>query len=137
MFRFHLLQEFDEGKRSCRRRLAGHNRRRRKTHPEVPGSANSLIDERASSYLLISLLRILSNLQGNFHAPLTVTDFVFQLCLDISCGRHNTQKKNKKKKLGISSVLLDYFANWKSEGSIFDDINGILPWRCLLMLLEP
>ncbi|CAK9165587.1 unnamed protein product, partial [Ilex paraguariensis] len=32
--RFHVLQEFDEGKRSCRRRLAGHNRRRRKTHPE-------------------------------------------------------------------------------------------------------
>ncbi|KAL3618414.1 SBP domain [Castilleja foliolosa] len=32
--RFHPLLEFDEGKRSCRRRLAGHNRRRRKTQPE-------------------------------------------------------------------------------------------------------
>ncbi|KAL3626648.1 hypothetical protein CASFOL_030197 [Castilleja foliolosa] len=32
--RFHVLKEFDEGKRSCRRRLAGHNKRRRKTHPE-------------------------------------------------------------------------------------------------------
>ncbi|EFJ14320.1 hypothetical protein SELMODRAFT_28598, partial [Selaginella moellendorffii] len=28
--RFHLLPEFDEGKRSCRRRLQGHNERRRK-----------------------------------------------------------------------------------------------------------
>ncbi|KAE9615464.1 hypothetical protein Lal_00020921 [Lupinus albus] len=28
--RFHLLAEFDDGKRSCRRRLAGHNERRRK-----------------------------------------------------------------------------------------------------------
>ncbi|KAI4357997.1 hypothetical protein L6164_001906 [Bauhinia variegata] len=28
--RFHLLSEFDDGKRSCRRRLAGHNERRRK-----------------------------------------------------------------------------------------------------------
>ncbi|XP_028803549.1 squamosa promoter-binding-like protein 6 [Neltuma alba] len=28
--RFHLLAEFDEGRRSCRRRLAGHNQRRRK-----------------------------------------------------------------------------------------------------------
>ncbi|KAL2326929.1 hypothetical protein Fmac_020356 [Flemingia macrophylla] len=28
--RFHLLSEFDQGKRSCRRRLAGHNERRRK-----------------------------------------------------------------------------------------------------------
>ncbi|KAL8091909.1 hypothetical protein AgCh_034250 [Apium graveolens] len=29
--RFHLLTEFDNGKRSCRKRLADHNRRRRKT----------------------------------------------------------------------------------------------------------
>ncbi|KAM0010328.1 putative transcription factor SBP family [Helianthus debilis subsp. tardiflorus] len=29
--RFHLLLEFDNGKRSCRRRLADHNRRRRKS----------------------------------------------------------------------------------------------------------
>ncbi|XP_013642268.2 squamosa promoter-binding-like protein 14 [Brassica napus] len=37
--RFHLLSEFDEGKRSCRRRLAGHNRRRRKTtQPEEVAS---------------------------------------------------------------------------------------------------
>ena len=33
--RFHVLSEFDEGKRSCRRRLAGHNERRRKPHPET------------------------------------------------------------------------------------------------------
>ncbi|CAM6082190.1 unnamed protein product [Calypogeia fissa] len=32
--RFHVLTEFDEGKRSCRRRLAGHNERRRKPQPE-------------------------------------------------------------------------------------------------------
>lgn len=32
-FRFHLLGEFDDGKRSCRKRLAGHNQRRRK--PQV------------------------------------------------------------------------------------------------------
>lgn len=34
--RFHLLSEFDNGKRSCRKRLADHNRRRRKTqHPNT------------------------------------------------------------------------------------------------------
>uniref|UniRef100_A0A0E0LWR0 SBP-type domain-containing protein n=1 Tax=Oryza punctata TaxID=4537 RepID=A0A0E0LWR0_ORYPU len=32
--RFHLLPEFDQGKRSCRRRLAGHNERRRR--PQTP-----------------------------------------------------------------------------------------------------
>ncbi|XP_056860766.1 squamosa promoter-binding-like protein 3 isoform X2 [Raphanus sativus] len=32
--RFHELREFDEAKRSCRRRLAGHNERRRKSTNE-------------------------------------------------------------------------------------------------------
>ncbi|KAL8153129.1 hypothetical protein V2J09_010889 [Rumex salicifolius] len=32
--RFHSLGEFDDAKRSCRKRLDGHNRRRRKTQPE-------------------------------------------------------------------------------------------------------
>ncbi|KAL5852891.1 hypothetical protein ACOSQ3_008009 [Xanthoceras sorbifolium] len=63
--RFHVLQEFDEGKRSCRRRLAGHNKRRRKTHPDNVVNGGSLNDERGSSYLLISLLRILSNMHTN------------------------------------------------------------------------
>ncbi|MCO5557436.1 hypothetical protein L7F22_011000 [Adiantum nelumboides] len=31
--RFHVLDEFDDGKRSCRKRLADHNRRRRKPQP--------------------------------------------------------------------------------------------------------
>ncbi|XP_014509709.1 squamosa promoter-binding-like protein 13A [Vigna radiata var. radiata] len=34
--RFHSLEEFDEGKRSCRKRLDGHNRRRRKPQAEPP-----------------------------------------------------------------------------------------------------
>ncbi|GMH08719.1 hypothetical protein Nepgr_010559 [Nepenthes gracilis] len=63
--RFHVLQEFDEGKRSCRRRLAGHNRRRRKTHPETAINMGSMNDESSSSYLLISLLRILTNLHSS------------------------------------------------------------------------
>ncbi|WOL16413.1 hypothetical protein Cni_G25200 [Canna indica] len=61
--RFHLLEEFDEGKRSCRRRLAGHNRRRRKTNPDINVNGDSSIDKQTCGYLLIILLRILSNLQ--------------------------------------------------------------------------
>ncbi|KAM6587445.1 hypothetical protein CsatA_010050 [Cannabis sativa] len=33
--RFHILSEFDNGKRSCRKRLADHNRRRRKTQQPI------------------------------------------------------------------------------------------------------
>ena len=35
--RFHELSEFDDTKRSCRRRLAGHNERRRKSSAEANG----------------------------------------------------------------------------------------------------
>ncbi|KAH7441721.1 hypothetical protein KP509_03G050900 [Ceratopteris richardii] len=33
--RFHSLKEFDDDRRSCRKRLAGHNRRRRKSQPDA------------------------------------------------------------------------------------------------------
>jgi len=78
--RFHALQEFDEGKRSCRRRLAGHNRRRRKTHPDTVVNGGSLNAERGSSYLLISLLRILSNLHcRSFYLVFTANLFTWLL----------------------------------------------------------
>ncbi|KAK6160892.1 hypothetical protein DH2020_004273 [Rehmannia glutinosa] len=67
--RFHPLSEFDEGKRSCRRRLAGHNRRRRKTQPEdatprmlVPGSPQKNIN---CDVDVINLLAVLAHAQGN------------------------------------------------------------------------
>ncbi|OMO88951.1 Transcription factor, SBP-box [Corchorus capsularis] len=39
--RFHELSEFDESKRSCRRRLAGHNERRRKSTAESSSAEGS------------------------------------------------------------------------------------------------
>ncbi|XP_044466985.1 squamosa promoter-binding-like protein 3 [Mangifera indica] len=39
--RFHELPEFDESKRSCRRRLAGHNERRRKNAAESNGEGSN------------------------------------------------------------------------------------------------
>ncbi|XP_066349695.1 squamosa promoter-binding-like protein 6 [Miscanthus floridulus] len=63
--RFHLLQEFDEGKRSCRRRLAGHNRRRRKTHPDTAIGGTASIEDKVSNYLLLSLIGICANLNSD------------------------------------------------------------------------
>ncbi|KAF5179147.1 Squamosa promoter-binding-like protein [Thalictrum thalictroides] len=41
--RFHLLVEFDDGKRSCRKRLAGHNQRRRKPQLDSHSGRNGKI----------------------------------------------------------------------------------------------
>ncbi|XP_076955159.1 squamosa promoter-binding-like protein 16 [Bidens hawaiensis] len=64
--RFHLLSEFDEGKRSCRRRLAGHNRRRRKTQPE--DAASHVLNENNKNngdVNIVNLLTVLARAQGN------------------------------------------------------------------------
>lgn len=67
--RFHPLSEFDEGKRSCRRRLAGHNRRRRKTQPEDVTSQLLLPGNRENtnngSLDIVNLLTVLARAQGN------------------------------------------------------------------------
>ncbi|GMH28019.1 hypothetical protein Nepgr_029862 [Nepenthes gracilis] len=63
--RFHVLQEFDEGKRSCRRRLAGHNKRRRKTQPDAAVGLRPINDEQTGGYILIGLLRMLSSMHAN------------------------------------------------------------------------
>uniref|UniRef100_A0A1D1Y3W2 Squamosa promoter-binding-like protein 15 n=2 Tax=Anthurium amnicola TaxID=1678845 RepID=A0A1D1Y3W2_9ARAE len=67
--RFHILSEFDEGKRSCRRRLAGHNRRRRKSQPEDPSSRLLAPANRESSGCgnldIVNLLAILARWPGH------------------------------------------------------------------------
>ncbi|CAA6661631.1 unnamed protein product [Spirodela intermedia] len=66
--RFHSLGEFDEGKRSCRRRLAGHNRRRRKTQPKDISSPLVYPAIQGSygggNLNIVDLLTILTRLQG-------------------------------------------------------------------------
>lgn len=54
--RFHPLPEFDEGKRSCRRRLAGHNKRRRKTDVTTNGTSLSEVVKGTDQLLSIVLL---------------------------------------------------------------------------------
>ncbi|EPS65839.1 hypothetical protein M569_08937, partial [Genlisea aurea] len=66
--RFHPLAEFDEGKRSCRRRLAGHNRRRRKIHSEEnnqPLLLPQTLDPNLGNPNLVNLLVALSHAQRN------------------------------------------------------------------------
>jgi hypothetical protein len=66
------LPEFDEGKRSCRRRLAGHNRRRRKAQPDsavaaaTAAQAGLMVEDNrpGKGPEILSFLNILSHLQA-------------------------------------------------------------------------
>ncbi|MBA0583229.1 hypothetical protein Gorai_014094 [Gossypium raimondii] len=97
--RFHVLQEFDDGKRSCRRRLAGHNKRRRKRNPEAVVNGNSLNDEQTSGYLLLSLLKILSNLHSNTSGQTTDQDVLSHLLR--SLANHTSEQGGRN----ISGLL--------------------------------
>ncbi|KAG0544379.1 hypothetical protein BDA96_02G270200 [Sorghum bicolor] len=48
--RFHLLAEFDEAKRSCRKRLDGHNRRRRKPQPDAMNSGSFMTSQQGTRF---------------------------------------------------------------------------------------
>ncbi|CAL9183061.1 unnamed protein product [Musa hybrid cultivar] len=50
--RFHQLVEFDEAKRSCRKRLDGHNRRRRKPPPDSINPGSLLPNHQGSRFLM-------------------------------------------------------------------------------------
>ncbi|XWS69284.1 hypothetical protein CRYUN_Cryun04dG0165900 [Craigia yunnanensis] len=60
--RFHSLVEFDDGKRSCRKRLDGHNRRRRKPQPDSlsVNSGRFLSNHPGTRYLPFSIPQIFS-----------------------------------------------------------------------------
>ncbi|RZB85093.1 Squamosa promoter-binding-like protein 1 isoform F [Glycine soja] len=92
--RFHLLQEFDEGKRSCRRRLAGHNKRRRKTNHEAVPNGSSLNDDQTSSYLLISLLKILSNMHSDRSDQTTDQDLLTHILRSLASQNGEQGSKN-------------------------------------------
>nr|DAD38706.1 TPA_asm: hypothetical protein HUJ06_013028 [Nelumbo nucifera] len=62
--RFHDLSEFDEKKRSCRRRLSDHNARRRKSQPEAiqfnsARLSSSFYDERQQMSLMLNRIPII------------------------------------------------------------------------------
>ncbi|KAK8718408.1 hypothetical protein V6N13_045643 [Hibiscus sabdariffa] len=75
--RFHVVSEFDDSKRSCRRRLAGHNERRRKTSHDS-ASRNSAQDNKlmtgSFSYLSSQTGRALSLLSSNANSWISPSD---------------------------------------------------------------
>ncbi|CAO2834811.1 unnamed protein product [Amaranthus hypochondriacus] len=71
--RFHLLSEFDNGKRSCRKRLADHNRRRRKSNNQrVTSSAASMSSENTDSSPSQNIIRSPSDSAMNSSLSVTI-----------------------------------------------------------------
>ncbi|KAI3513329.1 hypothetical protein L1887_20659 [Cichorium endivia] len=88
--RFHLLREFDDGKRSCRKRLAGHNERRRKPHSDV-------IPERHRRLLPSCNI----NFHGNEFNGSTGALSSFQIPDDLRSLYHRKYKTNKRWQMNL------------------------------------
>ncbi|KAJ0094226.1 hypothetical protein Patl1_16968 [Pistacia atlantica] len=120
--RFHSLGEFDEGKRSCRKRLDGHNRRRRKPQPET---------------LSINPGRFLSNHQGTRFIPFGSpeefsTNSVMPAWAGVVKGRAEVMLHNPHSQLDLSNRNLFHESsshNYKvgKQFPFLEGINSTLP----------
>ncbi|KAK4784184.1 hypothetical protein SAY86_018552 [Trapa natans] len=96
--RFHGLSEFDENKRSCRKRLSDHNARRRKPHPDVSH---------------FSQARLSTSIYGGLHpmnsfnsgVPFEHTKSSFNLTWSNTSNLNFTQAKGNTSKLGKSGIV--------------------------------
>ncbi|WCJ22086.1 Squamosa promoter-binding-like protein 6 [Euphorbia peplus] len=153
--RFHLLVEFDEGKRSCRKRLAGHNERRRK--PQFGGlsgrSHRLLHSYQGTKFLESSLPRkasiIFPNIlpssilysdkyeQANFSRPVKLEEKSIycadgQLLPKSFLHLHGNQIQNTS---GMFSPAAEDFTLLNATSSVHD-LAGVSHSSCALSLLS-
>ncbi|MCL7036803.1 hypothetical protein MKW94_018244 [Papaver nudicaule] len=130
--RFHVISEFDDSKRSCRRRLAGHNERRRKSSSssDANSSRNSSSQETRStdgriSYISPSNGRVHSLLSSKSNSWVSPSDLssrssaalrelidenraavlARQLCLDSNWHQHGLDHTNHNSQVEILSTV--------------------------------
>ncbi|WOL18724.1 hypothetical protein Cni_G27521 [Canna indica] len=72
--RFHSLEEFDDGKRSCRTRLDGHNRRRRKPQPSSVTSGGFIPDHQGTLFSAYSQMFATAALDSNWNRNVKTED---------------------------------------------------------------
>ncbi|KAK8534587.1 hypothetical protein V6N13_080925 [Hibiscus sabdariffa] len=139
--RFHLLAEFDDGKRSCRKRLVGHNERRRKFHfGALSGKSHKLLQSyQGTKFMRSSIPKtkpfVISNaFEGDF--------VVYQERYE-----HANRVKFEEKPVYSGQVLPKYFFHmngnekqWHSDApdaaSTVKELSGVWHSDCALSLLS-
>ncbi|XP_050375541.1 squamosa promoter-binding-like protein 13A [Argentina anserina] len=122
--RFHALEEFDEGKRSCRKRLDGHNRRRRKPQPEPLSRSGSFL----SNYQGTQLLPFSSSL---VYPSTTVVNPTWAGVVksEADTGLHNQHLQHQNMFLGSSTSSSSYNngVGNKQQFALFQSSNNNQP----------
>lgn len=121
--RFHVISEFDDSKRSCRRRLAGHNERRRKSSHESVAARNCTQENKSMTggiaYIPSPTGRALSLLSSKNESWATSSE----LSLRSSAALRELIAENRAAILARQLILdRDWHSNHTAAGA--DDFGG-------------
>nr|QGV85754.1 transcription factor [Lavandula angustifolia] len=86
--RFHMLSEFDNGKRSCRKRLADHNRRRRKSQQINQDTTNKFHSDTTAAALTCSSENLSRSPPDSGPHSSSVTVAISPPRISLDCFRH-------------------------------------------------
>nr|AMR58258.1 squamosa promoter-binding-like protein 3 [Oncidium hybrid cultivar] len=128
--RFHDLSEFDQKKRSCRRRLSDHNARRRKAQPETISYNTSRLP--AVFYDERQQMNFFLNLAPFGHSRPSTSSLLDQSNgFSISMTKGSWLKTTTKAGFDeqLSSPMMDFSA---TNTASRDDFNRIMPFKCAM-----
>ncbi|KAK1269434.1 Squamosa promoter-binding-like protein 3 [Acorus gramineus] len=127
--RFHALMEFDQKKRSCRRRLSDHNARRRKPQPEGLSfnsgrlSSSFYADDRHQMNLAFN--------NPSFGCTRPVESFIWEGSLDFRLEQAKKGSWNMSVKVGGTNQQL-HLPNHdlpNTVSNLHGDLDGLLPFK--------
>ncbi|KAJ8774540.1 hypothetical protein K2173_016986 [Erythroxylum novogranatense] len=118
---FHLLAEFDDGRRSCRKRLAGHNERRRK--PQF-GTLSTKVHKLMHSYQGTKILGNSLLKKSPFHFPSMHPG-----------GIPYPERYQQANRCRLSSSATEDYTS-TAAGSTVNDLSGLWHSSCALSLLS-
>ncbi|XP_062197112.1 squamosa promoter-binding-like protein 1 [Phragmites australis] len=126
--RFHLLQEFDEGKKSCRSRLAKHNVRRRKVQPQAGVDDNSMNENQSLSSTLFLLLKQLSGLEsGSSSKQINHPNYLVNLLKNLTAIAGTQEYQDMLKNTNRTSILSNAVNNVTNGFTVCEQIKRPIP----------
>ncbi|XP_035822107.1 squamosa promoter-binding-like protein 1 isoform X2 [Zea mays] len=128
--RFQLLQEFDEGKKSCRSRLAQHNGRRRKVQPQTVVNGNSMSENQSLSNTSILLLKQLSRLEsGSSSEPINHPNSLVNLLKNLAAIASTQSYQDILKNANSNSILSNAGNNAANGSTVHEQTIRSIPIR--------
>ncbi|XP_008809089.1 squamosa promoter-binding-like protein 12 [Phoenix dactylifera] len=125
--RFHDLSEFDQKKRSCRRRLSDHNARRRKPQPKIISFnssrlSSSFYDDRQQMNLLLS--------QVPFDHTQSITSSIWEDSVGFACTQIKESQLKSTKAGGIDRQLhLPGSELLNNISTLHHDLDKLFPFK--------